>query len=101
MKTFDMNTMSLSRVNGIEIDAQLELGFGTPRSRSRGGRNSSRSPRAGWWFERMRQIVERASDWEPAPPARPEQTGFGGMYRQPAVLDEIRRASAEVQQVTE
>ena len=38
-----------------------------------------------WWFERMRQIVDRATDWEPAPLPRPEQTWFASAYRQPAV----------------
>ena len=34
--------------------------------------------RAQWWFRRMRQIVDGALDWEPAPPPRPEQISFAG-----------------------
>jgi hypothetical protein len=34
--------------------------------------------RAQWWFRRMRQIVDSALDWQPAPPPRPEQTLFPG-----------------------
>lgn len=41
-----------------------------------------RQTRAQWWFERMRQVVDRAVDWEPAPQARPEQIWFTGSYRQ-------------------
>jgi hypothetical protein len=33
-----------------------------------------RRHRARWWFQQMRQVVEAAVDWKPAPPARPEQT---------------------------
>jgi hypothetical protein len=35
---------------------------------------SRRSTRAAWWFERMRRMVECATDWTPAPAPRPEQT---------------------------
>jgi hypothetical protein len=33
----------------------------------------SRRNRARWWFNRMRRVVNQAWDWNPAPPARPEQ----------------------------
>ena len=58
-------------------NAQLELSFGSLRVRQSAPgarRPSMRDPR--WWFERMRQIVDRALDWEPAPPPRPEQISF-------------------------
>jgi hypothetical protein len=67
-------------------DAQLELSLENLRNRSSNG--GSRRPAANtrrWWFERMREIVERARDWEPAPPPRPEQTSFGPLYRQAAI----------------
>ena len=54
--------------------AQMELTFGTrtPRLAPRPSRRSSlQNPR--WWFERMRQMVDQALDWQPAPPPRPEQ----------------------------
>ena len=38
-----------------------------------------------WWFERMRQIVDRAFDWQPAPPPRPEQIWLPGTHRQVSV----------------
>lgn len=28
---------------------------------------------ARWWFAQMRNVVARATDWQPSPPARPEQ----------------------------
>jgi hypothetical protein len=50
---------------------QMELGFnGTLRTSPR---KPARSRRAGWWFEKMRRVVDSALDWEPAPQARPEQ----------------------------
>jgi hypothetical protein len=75
-------------------DGQLELSFGSrPNGAGQGGypprslnRHQRRGGRAGWWFQRMRQIVDRATDWEPAPPARPEQAWFANSYRQPGPL---------------
>jgi hypothetical protein len=61
---------------------QLELGFGgTSACRILNPRERRRS-RATWWFQRMRQIVDCALDWQPAPPPRPEQTWFPGTHRQ-------------------
>ncbi len=34
---------------------------------------AKRSSRADWWFRQMRQVVDRAFDWQPAPRFRPEQ----------------------------
>ena len=39
----------------------------------RGGRRDRRFNRANWWFNQMRQVVEHAIDWEPAPRFQPEQ----------------------------
>ena len=39
---------------------QMELGFDAARAR--------------WWFEQMHRVVDRACDWQPAPPARPDQS---------------------------
>ncbi|HOX55908.1 MAG TPA: hypothetical protein PLC99_03390 [Verrucomicrobiota bacterium] len=60
-------------------NAQLELSFGTRYARPKPlatPRSSFRS--AQWWFQRMRQIVDCAMDWRPAPPPRPEQILFSG-----------------------
>ena len=39
-------------------------------------RRQRRFGRARWWFEQMRQVVDRAFDWQPAPTGRPEQIWF-------------------------
>ncbi len=73
-------------------DGQMELGLGNERNGGQNGcasrhagRRQRRGSRAGWWFERMRQIVDRATDWQPAPLPRPEQAWFTNSYRQPDV----------------
>ena len=68
------------------LDAQLEMSFG--QAERFYSRNQRRLSRAQWWFERMRQIVERAADWRPAPPPRPEQIWF------PAVNDRLAGQTA-------
>jgi hypothetical protein len=55
----------------IMFDAQLEMSFGTMPATV--GKTQPRANRAQWWFARMRQVVDRAMDWQPIPPARPEQ----------------------------
>ena len=58
-------------------NAQLELRFSSNRKRQA---KPTRRPVAmhspQWWFQRMRQIADRALDWQPAPPPRPEQILF-------------------------
>ncbi len=76
------------------IDAQLELSLEAQQNRF--SRNGARRPAANtrrWWFERMREIVDRARDWEPAPAPRPEQTSFGTLYRQ-ATIGPVAMATA-------
>ena len=52
------------------FDGQMEMGFGKV------ARQPRKQSRAQWWFQRMRQIVDRATDWRPAPPPRPVQIWF-------------------------
>jgi len=54
--------------------SQLELGFDGSRSHGRVVHQPPRPGRAQWWFEQMRRMVDRALDWRPTPPPRPEQT---------------------------
>jgi hypothetical protein len=64
-------------------DTQLELSLGASRATQSPRTNCSSSPfTSRWWFHQMRQIVDRAFDWQPAPPPRPEQTWFPGTHRQ-------------------
>ena len=37
-------------------------------------RRQRRLTRARWWFSQMHAVVDRALDWKPAPPGRPDQT---------------------------
>ncbi|PYI87778.1 MAG: hypothetical protein DME26_05080 [Verrucomicrobia bacterium] len=37
-------------------------------------RRRRRLSRARWWFNQMHAVVDRALDWKPASPGRPEQT---------------------------
>ena len=55
---------------------QMELGLGKAAVCYSGERRRRRLSRANWWFERMRRVVDHALDWQPAPPARPEQIWF-------------------------
>ena len=55
---------------------QMELGLGKTRICPSANRPQRRATRANWWFDRMRRVVDRAFDRQPAPPPRPEQTWF-------------------------
>jgi hypothetical protein len=70
----DMNTMT---------DTQLELSLDASRAPQSLRTNHPPSPfTSRWWFQQMRQMVDRAFDWQPAPPPRPEQTWLPGTHRQ-------------------
>jgi hypothetical protein len=55
---------------------QMELGFGNVRVCRSLNRPHRRQTRAQWWFDRMREAVDKAFDWQPAPQPRPEQIWF-------------------------
>lgn len=76
------------------IDGQMELSFGGARERRAVNRRQQRLGRATWWFARMRQTVEQAIDWEPAPPPRPEQTWFPNAHRQVGAVSSPPRPAA-------
>ncbi|MCU0783498.1 MAG: hypothetical protein MUF81_05510 [Verrucomicrobia bacterium] len=61
---------------------QLELGIGGTIAPAQGGRREGKIARAAWWFAQMRQIVDRAMDWQPAGEPRPEQSWLPGTHRQ-------------------
>ena len=54
----------------------MELGLGKTRPCPSAKRPQRRMSRANWWFQQMREIVDRAVDWQPAPPPLPEQIYF-------------------------
>ena len=62
-------------------DHQLELAFAAASVCPPAGQRQRRLSRANWWFRCMRQIVDRARDWQPAAPARPEQIWFPNTHR--------------------
>ncbi|MCX8092199.1 MAG: hypothetical protein N3I86_14900 [Verrucomicrobiae bacterium] len=61
---------------------QLELGLNQESRPVTAGRRESRIARAAWWFAQMRQIVDRAMDWQQTPPGRPEQTWLPNSHRE-------------------
>ena len=65
-------------------------------------RRQRRLTRARWWFQCMRQVVERATDWQPVSPPRPEQIWFPGSHREIEVAPPVRESSnSEQQQICE
>ena len=63
------------------MNSQLELGFGKMQVCRSVLRRQRRAQRAQWWFNRMREAVNRALDRVPAPMPRPEQMVFEGTHR--------------------
>jgi hypothetical protein len=55
---------------------QMELSLDNARKCPSNNRRQRRLGRANWWFARMREVVDKAFDWQPAPPPRPEQIWF-------------------------
>jgi hypothetical protein len=64
-------------------NGQMELSFEIGNPCTSGKRRQRRISRAQWWFERMREVVERAVDRSPRCQARPEQMVFSGAHRLP------------------
>ena len=52
---------------------QMEMGLATTAKANCRRRSQQRQKRAQWWFHQMRMVVNSAIDWQPVPPARPEQ----------------------------
>ena len=52
---------------------QMELGLAGANKCPRTVQRQRRLNRANWWFDQMRQVVDRAIDWEPDPRFQPEQ----------------------------
>jgi len=73
------------------IDGQLKLSFGNVGECHSMDRRQRRINRAQWWFERMRQVVDRA--FEPVRPARPEQIWFPNAHRQAGAISQPHSAA--------
>lgn len=63
-------------------DSQLELGFSAPVRTSRLARRERRLARAAWWFNKMREVVNAATECPSVRAPRPEQAMLPGAYRQ-------------------
>lgn len=77
------------------FDGQMEMCFGKASYRQR------KQSRAQWWFQRMRQIVERARDWQPAPAPRPVQIWFPAAQERLNGNGEMRKPAANVKPAEE
>jgi hypothetical protein len=77
-------------------DHQLELGFAAASACQAAGYRPRRLARANWWFQRMRQLVDRATDWQPALPARPEQSWFPNTHRNVSVAPQPMPGQREI-----
>jgi hypothetical protein len=62
------------------MDRQMELSLEAERGFAHFAPKQQRQRRAQQWFSRMREAVERALDWQPAPEPRPEQTWFAATH---------------------
>jgi hypothetical protein len=58
------------------MELSLETAHGFAHFAPRGRRQS----RAQQWFALMREVVDRAFDWQPAPEPRPEQAWFAATH---------------------
>jgi hypothetical protein len=87
------------------INGQLELSLANAAGYHPVSQRQRRLSRARWWFERMRQVVDSAIDWAPAPPPRPEQVWFPDSSRQPlpasASQEAARRFNGQEHQICE
>jgi hypothetical protein len=64
------------------MNGQLELSLENARACRACNPRQRRLARANWWFQRMRQIVDHALDWEPRHAPRPQQMVFPGAHRE-------------------
>jgi len=61
---------------------QLEHGFNGIKLLANGVQPEGRVARAAWWFAQMREVVERAMDWNAIGEPRPEQIWIPGATRE-------------------
>ena len=62
-------------MNTIE-QKQTELGLEKARASASAQRPKRRLNRASWWFQQMRDVVDKAADWRPIPSADAKQIHF-------------------------
>ena len=59
-------------INQTQLELELAAAQRCPRSEKR----QAKANRASWWFGQMRQVVDRAFEYEPAPRFHSEQILF-------------------------
>ena len=77
---------------------QLELALAGASAAQLVGPRPRPQSRASWWFQRMRQIVDRACDWQPVLVPRPEQIWLPNAHR---TVSLPAQASADQRQLCE
>ena len=65
-----------NRTMNTNEQKQMELGIGKAQGCGSAQRPQRRMSRANWWFQQMREVVDRAVDWQPKPTAQAEQIYF-------------------------
>jgi len=70
---YRLGVMTNIRSKGTASAQQLELGLGETQPRLAQPPPLGRMARAHWWFAEMHRVVDAALDWQPLPPAPPEQ----------------------------
>jgi hypothetical protein len=73
------------------MNSQMELVFGKTQECPSRARRQRAQGRAQWWFNRMRDAVDRALDRVPVAAPRPQQLVFEGTHRlalAPSGIDE-------------
>jgi hypothetical protein len=65
----------------INSNSQLELSIQNQQPARPLTARQRRRQNAAIWFSRMKEVVERATGWNPAPPPRPEQRWFPNATR--------------------
>ena len=80
------------------MNGQMELSLEAGRGRAARNQRVRRTGRAGWWFERMRQAVDRALDWPaaPEPALRPEKAGLAATGPGEAAVSRLRVDAREI-----
>jgi hypothetical protein len=67
----------------MTTNTQLELGLKAKNVHPAQHRQVTRVARAKWWFNQMRETVEKAIDWQTEPAPRAEQIWMTGTHRSP------------------
>ena len=68
----------------------MELGLAGANRCPRVARRERRLHRANWWFDQMRQVVDRAFDWPAARVFSPNKSGSNSRRKTPRTSEILR-----------